>query len=60
MWFRLPGVSSDIQIESSTYDCPFYIEHDDMASSAEALKVYSVSEVTAAVVSYLRSKSSTT
>ena len=54
-WFRLPGVSRDIQLESSTYDCPFLVEHDDMASTSEALTAHSVSEAVSFVVSYLRS-----
>jgi len=57
-WFRLPGVSRDIQLESSTYDCPFLVEHDDMRSSAEAFRAHSVSEAVSSVVSYLRSISS--
>ena len=56
-WFRLPGITKDIQIESSTYDCPFLIEHDDMRSSREAIQSHTVEEAVAAVVSYLRSLS---
>ena len=54
-WFRLPDISRDIQLESSTYDCPFIVEHDDMASSSQALTAHSVPEAVAAVVSYLQS-----
>src|SRR4051812_16251057 len=54
-WFRLPGISKDIQLESSTYDCPFIVEHDDMASTSEALTAHSVPEAVSFVVSYLRS-----
>ena len=54
-WFRLPGVSRDIQIESSTYDCPFLVEHSDMASTSEAITAHSVPEAVFSVVSYLRS-----
>lgn len=48
-WFRLPGIKKDIQIESSTYDCPFLIEHDDMNSSEEKIRTESV-EVTVGVI----------
>ena len=58
-WFRLPEVRPDIQIESSTYDCPFRVEHSDMATSAEAFAVHSVPEAVHALVSYLRSVSGT-
>lgn len=54
-WFRLPGSSRDIQLESSTYDCPFVVEHSDMTSTSEALTAHSVSEAVSFVVSYLRS-----
>src|ERR1051326_4833362 len=52
-WFRLPGHQRDIQIESSTYDCPFLIEHDDMKSSSEALTGHSIAEVVEIVSRYL-------
>ena len=57
-WFRLPGVSRDIQLESSTYDCPFLVERSDMASISEAITAHSVSDAVSSVVSYLRSISS--
>jgi hypothetical protein len=57
-WFRLPGVSRDIQLESSTHDCPFLVEHSDRASTSEALTAHSVPEAVSFVVSYLRSISS--
>ena len=56
-WFRLPGITRDVQIESSTYDCPFLIEHDDMKAS-DAITARSVSETVSTIVSYLRSISS--
>ena len=56
-WFRLPDVRPDIQIESSTYDCPFRVEHSGMTTSTEAFTVHSVPEAVQAVVSYLRSVS---
>lgn len=54
-WFRLPQIRRDIQLESSTYDCPFIIEHSDMVSASEAVRVCSVSEAVLAIVTYLRS-----
>lgn len=54
-WFRLRGLSRDIQLESSTYDCPFLVEHSDMASTSEAITVHSVPEAVSSVVSYLHS-----
>lgn len=57
-WFRLPDISRDIQLESATYDCPFLVEHSDMASSSDAFRVHSVPDAVAAVVAYLQSVSS--
>jgi hypothetical protein len=57
-WFRLPGIDEDIQIESSTYNCPFIIEHSGMHSSSEALKGESIDQVADEVISYLRSLAS--
>src|SRR4051812_10840385 len=54
-WFRLPGVTRDIQIESPTYGCPFIVEHDDMKASTDAITVHSVPDAVSAVVSYLQS-----
>lgn len=57
-WFRLPGVEEDIQIESSSYDCPFIVEHDSMKSSGEAMRCHTTAEVVLAVASYLEPKRS--
>ena len=58
LWcFRLPNSRRDIQIESSTHDCPFLVEHDEMISASEAFTVASVPEAVVAVVSYLRAVS---
>jgi hypothetical protein len=54
-YFRLPGVRRDIQLESSTYNCPFLVAHSDMTSSAEALTAHSIPQAVSFVVSYLRS-----
>jgi hypothetical protein len=54
-WFRLPGVARDIQIESSPYDSPFFMEHSDMQSSSEAVIAHTVQQAATFVVSYLRS-----
>lgn len=54
-WFRLPGISRDIQIESSIYECPFLVEHDDMQSTSDAFSVQTVPDAVDAIVLYLRS-----
>lgn len=54
-WFRLPAISRDIQLESSTSDCPFLVEHSDMAATSDAFRVHSVPDAVAAVVAYLQS-----
>ncbi len=54
-WFRLPGVSKDIHLESSNGMCPFIVEHDDMRSSTDAWRATSVEEAAEAVVEYLTS-----
>jgi len=54
-WFRLPGITKDIQVESSTGNCPFMIESDDDLSSDDALIGRSVGEVVEKVSSYLQS-----
>jgi hypothetical protein len=53
-WFRLPDITEDIQIESSSYDCPFMVEHDSMKTSDEAITCTSAEQTVAAVVSYLQ------
>jgi len=54
-WFSLPGNAKDIQIESSSYNCPFMIEHSDMKSTSEALTGRSIDEVVQIVCDYLKS-----
>ena len=53
-WFRLPGVAENIQVESSSYDCPFLVEHDSIKASDEAITCASVDATVSAVVSYLQ------
>ncbi len=53
-WFRLPGASRDIQLESPTYNCPFLVENDDMTSISERYTAHSVADAVSAVVPYLR------
>ena len=53
-WFRLPGIAEDIQIESSSYDCPFTVEHDSMTSSADAITCRTVEETISTVIAYLQ------
>ena len=52
-WFRLPGIKKNIQIESSTWDCPFIVEHSDMKSSSEAEAARTPEEAVAKIVGYL-------
>lgn len=52
-WFRIPETDKDIQIESSTYNLPFLIEHSDMATSSEALTSHSIEETVQIVIDYL-------
>ena len=54
-WFRLPNVSRDIQLESSTYDCPFLVEHSDMTSTSDGFTAQSVTEAVSAIITYLHS-----
>jgi len=49
-WFRLPDFKPDIQIESSTGNCPFLIENSTTRLTAKTVK-----EVVGAIVSYLGS-----
>jgi hypothetical protein len=53
-WFRLPGVNEDIQIESSSYDCPFIVENSSMANSADAIICSTVEATISAIIAYLQ------
>lgn len=58
LWFfRLPNVDHDIQLESSTGMCPFFVEHDGMPSPADGWTATSVEEAAGMVVAYLREQS---
>jgi hypothetical protein len=50
-WFRAPGVKQQIQIESSSGNCPFLIEADDR----EPISVGTVEGVVETVSKYLAS-----
>ena len=52
-WFRLPDMRNEIQVESSNGMCPFMIEHDDMASSDDAVSATSVEVAVSTIVTYL-------
>ena len=54
-WYRLPGMTKDIQIESPSGNCPFLIESDDDKSSKDALIGLSIADVVERVSAYLRS-----
>ena len=55
-WFQLPNVEKNIQIESSTGTCPFFVEHDGMPSPADGggWNAASVEEAGQMIVDYLR------
>jgi hypothetical protein len=54
LWFfSFPGVSRDIQLESSTGKCPFLVEHSDMKATSEAKTARSIEEAVDEVVAYL-------
>lgn len=52
-FFRIHGSKKDIQVESSSYDLPFIIEHSDMKSSSEAIRTASIEETVSVVAAYL-------
>jgi len=54
-WFRLPGITKDIQVESSMGNCPFLIESDDDQSAADARVARSVDEAVEIIACYLSS-----
>ena len=51
-WFSLPGVKSDIHVESSAGTCPFVIETVEQ-SSGEALRASSVEQAVQFISDYL-------
>jgi len=51
--FSLEAGGKNIQLESSTYNCPFVIETDEQCCK-EALKANDVEEVVRLVLTYLR------
>lgn len=52
-FFTMEESDGEIQMESSTYDLPFLIEHDHMDSRDDAILATSVEEVVGAVCAYL-------
>lgn len=53
-WFRLPDVHGDVQIESSTWMCPFTVENSFMASAKQATTAMTVREAAQGVLDYFR------
>jgi hypothetical protein len=54
LWFfRMPGTSNEVAVDSPTGNAPFQIEHDDMRSGAEAETVDTVEEAVEKVAAYL-------
>ena len=54
-YFRLPKERKEIQVESSTGDAPFIIEHSGMKTSSDAISGASVDEAVREVSAYLAS-----
>ena len=54
-YFRRPDASGEIQLESSSGNCPFTIESDAMKSSAQAVKAPTTDEAVKLVTEYLGS-----
>jgi hypothetical protein len=54
-WFRLPGKEKDIQIESSSGNCPFIVESDDDPTVSDARSAKTVEDVVAIVCGFLES-----
>ena len=54
LWFfRMPGTSNEVAVDSPTGNAPFQIEHDDMRANAEAETVSTVEEAVEKVAAYL-------
>lgn len=54
LWFfSLPASTGEIQIESTSGNCPFLIEHSEMQDSNEAVTASRVEEAVETVASYL-------
>ena len=52
-FFSLPETDKTIQLEFSFGRCPFFVEHDDMRSTAEAQTATSIEEAVEMVAVYL-------
>ena len=56
MWFfSLEGSKGEIQLESSSGNCPFMVESDAMSRSDQATQVATVPEAVKSVTDYLTS-----
>ncbi len=54
-WFNLPNAAREIQIESSSGNCPFMIEHDEMNCNSNAIAARNIEDVVSHLVRYLGS-----
>jgi hypothetical protein len=52
-FFTMEGSVGEVQMESSTYDLPFLVEHDQMTSRDDAILATSVEQVVGTVCTYL-------
>jgi len=53
-FFRLPGVTQSIQLESGTGMCPFLVEHDDASRPNRSPHAGSVEEAASMVMNFLK------
>jgi hypothetical protein len=54
-YFRRPDASGEIQLESTSGNCPFTVESDAMRSSAQAVKAPTKDDAVKLVTDYLTS-----
>ena len=57
LWFfTIPEAVGEIQMESSTYNLPFLIEHDEMRATDERILAKSVDRVVDTICAYLHTR----
>jgi hypothetical protein len=52
-YFKVPGVEGDIQLESSSGQCPFFIESTDTKSASHAVVAATIEKAVEEIISYL-------
>jgi hypothetical protein len=55
-WFKLPGVQADVQLDSSSGQCPFLVDTSDSKSPMEAVTLDSVDDIAERIVRFLQCK----